>query len=40
MGLTLRIYLILRNNNEKSNELQIKFRDKLFLSVLYFDGFS
>ena len=38
LGSTLRIYLIVRNNNRKNNELQIKFREKLFLCVLYLDG--
>ena len=37
LGSTLRIYLIVRNNNRKNNELKIKFRQKLFLCVLYFD---
>ena len=37
LGSTLRMYLIVCNNNRKNIELEIKFCQKLFLCVLYFD---
>ena len=34
------MHLIVRKSNGKNNELQIKFREKLFLCMLHFGGFT